>query len=175
MKRAAWLFATLVACTSTSAAPKAVAKRGSSAPEDAMHKTPDDGGGTFVRGAAVKPATELAAWLDKQQRDGKPRLVRLPVVLKPGNVGFTTRGARVGAGDDALELYANDASLGVGLADRARKQCADKPQCAFWLDGYWRGKVDGGYQLDVVRVHAPIAADAIAAASHAEVEGESGN
>jgi hypothetical protein len=125
---------------------------------------------TFVRGPAVIPADKLVVWLDRQQADGKPRLVRLPVVLKRQAVGFSIHGARVGVGPDALEIYCNDAALGIGLADRARSPCTEEPQCAMWLEGYWRGKKDGDYTFDVVRVHAPIAPADLAAADYAEVE-----
>lgn len=140
-----------------------------------MKLKPDDAGGVFVRGAAITPRDQLIAWLDQQVRDGQPRLLRLPIVLARRGPGFTTAGAKVGTANDALELYVNDTALGIGLADRARTACKGQPVCAMWLEGYWRGEQDGDYTFDVVKVGDPIAPDALAAASFAEVEGESGN
>ena len=79
--------------------------------------------------------------------------------------------ARIGS----LEVYANDAALGMGLADRARSKCKGADQCAFWVEGYWRGKAEDSYQFDVTKVGEPIAVTELAAASFVEVEGESGN
>ena len=140
-----------------------------------MNKTMNKGSGaTFEQGAALSPADKLVAWLDSQKLDGKPRLLRLPIVLSRGQVGFDISKAKVGAGADALEIYANDSSMGVGLADRAEDKCGDAPTCAFRVEGYWRGKQTGGLQFDINKAE-PLAADALAAATHAEVEGESGN
>jgi hypothetical protein len=140
-----------------------------------MNKTTDDAGGTFVRGPTLTPADALIAWLDKQVLAGEPRLVRLPVILEKGKVGFSTRGARIGASRDAVEIYCNDSKLGVGLADRARSQCRDQDTCAMWLEGYWHGMQDGAYTFAVTKIHARIAPGEVAAASYAEVQGESGN
>jgi hypothetical protein len=140
-----------------------------------VNKTPDDAGGTFVRGPSVTPGDKLIAWLDAQTVGGEPRLVRLPVVLSKGPSGFSTRGARIGAAAGALEIHCNDAALGIGLADRARQHCKQAPTCAMWLEGYWRGKQDGDYTFDVMKLHAPIAPDAVEGASFAEVQGDSGN
>ena len=136
-----------------------------------MTKKPDQGGGAFVRGTSVTPTDQLIAWFDQQKRNGEPRLTRVPLVLKKGQVGFSTRGARIGS----LEVYANDAALGMGLADRARSKCKGADQCAFWVEGYWRGKAEDSYQFDVTKVGEPIAVTELAAASFVEVEGESGN
>jgi len=137
--------------------------------------TSNDQGGTFVRGPSVAPGDKLIAWLDQQQRNGEPRLVRLPVILQKGQVGFSTRGARIGTSADAVEVYLMDAALGIGVENRARSQCKGAPQCAMWLEGYWRGKQEGAYQFDVTRVVSAIEPGGLAAASYAEVEGESGN
>lgn len=139
-----------------------------------MTKKPT-GSGSFVRGAAVSPAAALITWLDAQKLGDQPRLLRLPVVLQRGQTGFSTRGAKIGGGADAVEIYVNDAALGIGVAQQARSLCPTEPTCAVWLEGYWRGKQDDAYTFDAMKLHAPIAADAVAAASHAEVEGESGN
>lgn len=149
------------------------------APKDpgsaAVKMTPEAGSGSFVKGPSVTPGDQLIAWLEQQVFDGEPRLVRLPLVLKKDGYMFSTRGARIGAAEGAVEVYANDAALGIGLADRARSQCKNADSCAMWIEGYWRGKQDGDYTVDVMTVVGPIAADELAAASFAEVQGESGN
>lgn len=139
-----------------------------------MKKTPVPPG-RFVRGAAVTPADELRAWLDSQQRGGELRLVRLPVVLAHHGPGFSTAGARIGGGPAALTVFLDDSRLGIGLADRARMACKDADACALWVEGFWRGEQDGGYTFEVRAVREPIALEELAAASHAEVEGERGN
>ncbi|MDB4961409.1 MAG: hypothetical protein JWP01_1408 [Myxococcales bacterium] len=127
----------------------------------------------FVRGAAVSPVDVLIAWLDAQTLNGEPRLLRLPIVLHLGDAGFLLRGARIGREPDALAIYVNDASLGIGVADRARTLCPTATTCALWLEGYWRREHDGAYRFDVSKIHEQIAGHADA--SHVEVEGESGN
>lgn len=143
-----------------------------------MNKTtnenPNKPSAAFERGAALSPKDKLVEWLDGQKLDGKPRLLRLPIVLSRGQVGFDISKVKIGAGADALEVYANDSSLGVGLGDRADNQCGDAATCAFRVEGYWRGKQTAGLQFDVNKAE-PLAPDALAAATHAEVEGESGN
>lgn len=129
----------------------------------------------FVRGPSLVPAPRLVAWLESQKRDGQPRLVRLPLVLRVTDMGIALAGTRVGGDPAALELYANDAALGIGLADRMRGKCSPGELCAVWAQGYWRGTVAGGYQFDVVDVSGTIAPGDLAAANYAEVEGESGN
>ena len=137
--------------------------------------TPEDGGGTFVRGVAVTPRDQLLVWLGQQVRDGQPRLVRLPFVLRRKGPRFSTSGAKIGGAPDAVEVFLNDAALGIGLADVARTTCKDAETCALWLDGYWKGEEAGAFTFDVMKVGQTIAPDAIAAANFAEVEGESGN
>jgi hypothetical protein len=176
MRLAAVLIAGLLACTGA-ANPGKPDKR--PAPEDTragsarepMTNMTSDMGGSFLRGSAVTPADQLVAWLDQQVRGGEPLRVRLPVVLANDGFGFSTMGARIGGSADAVTIFVNDAALGIGLAQQARKQCQDEPTCAMWLEGYWRGKQDGEYTFEVTRIHGRIAADALAAATHAEVEG----
>jgi hypothetical protein len=140
-----------------------------------MNKTMNKGSGaTFEQGAPLSPADKLVAWLDGQKLDGKPRLLRLPIVLTRGQLGYDISKAKIGGGADALEIYANDSMMGVGLADRAEDKCGDAPTCAFRVEGYWRGKQTGGLQFDINKAE-PLAPDAVAAVTHAEVEGESGN
>ena len=128
----------------------------------------------FDKGAPLTPKDKLVAWLDSQKLDGKPRLLRLPLVLPRGQVGFDISKARIGGAADALEVYANDSAMGVGLADRADNKCGDAETCAFRVEGYWRGKQVAGLQFDVNKAE-PLAAGELATATFAEVEGESGN
>ena len=134
-----------------------------------MEKTSELLEPTFVRGFAVSPASALLGWLDREAR-GENRLLRLPLVLRRGDSGFSLRGARIGGGSDAIEVYANDSALGIGLADRAAKRCKDQPTCAFSVAAYWQGKRDGAFQIDVVRVFGTIGADALSRADHVEIE-----
>lgn len=130
------------------------------------------GPGEFVRGPPLSPAGELLAWLDQLASQRTPRLVRLPVVLARGAVGFSTSGARLGGAAEAPSLRVDDGKLGIGLADRARAACKDAPTCALWLEGHWRGRHDGAWTFEVLRVGAPLDAAALAAATHVEVEPE---
>lgn len=131
-------------------------------------------GGTFVQGAPLTPAKGLIAWFEEQKRDGQPRLTRVPIVLKKGDVGFSPRGARIGGGADAVEVFVSDSALGVGLTNRARK-CTGET-CPFLVEGYWRGDEDGAYHYEVRSAGSePITAAELAAITHAQVEGESGN
>lgn len=72
---------------------------------------------------------KLREWLDQQTG-----VVKLPVTLKRGQVGFTSRGAKCGA----VELRCDDTKLGVSLADRARQACGDAATCQLWLIGNWK-------------------------------------
>jgi hypothetical protein len=134
-----------------------------------MNKTPG-GSATFERGPSLTPKEKLVDWMDSQKRGNEPRLLRVPIVLPHGDMGYDISKAKIGD----LEVYANDSQLGVGLADRAQQKCADGPTCAFLAEGYWRGKQMGGLQFDVNKVEF-LPADKLAAANFAEVEGESGN
>lgn len=139
-----------------------------------MDKKPDANDSEFVKGPALTPADPLVTWLDGQKRGDEARLLRVPVVLAKTPAGsFTMRGATLGTASDALAIHINDSALGIGLTDRARK-CKDA-RCAFAVEAYWRGKQDGTYQLDVMKVGDPLSADALAAFTHAEVQGESHN
>jgi hypothetical protein len=129
-----------------------------------------DSYGTFTRGPSLYPPERLIAWLDNQVKDGRPRLVRLPVILGLGQVNFSIRGANVGTGAYVLELDCNDSALGVGLAERARQACKGQQTCALWLEGRWRGKKDDRFTFDVTRVHAPILPDGLAGADYVQVE-----
>ena len=176
------LLASLAACASDSASSKnqtpttsgPAGGSGSAVSTMKPGNLKPTGGGTFVKGAALTPAKELVAWFEAQQRDGQPRLTRVPIVLKRGDVGFSSRGARIGGSPDALEVFVSDAALGIGIADRARKCTGDT--CPFLVEGYWRGDEDGAYHYEIRSAgREPITSDELATISHAEVEGESGN
>lgn len=130
---------------------------------------------SFERGIALTPSDKLIAWLDGQKRNGQPWLVRIPLMLRRGAVGFELRGARVGTASDALEVLVSDVALGVGLADRARFECAPTANyCGFAAEGYWRGNQEERYQFDVTKANY-LAIGELANIYHAEVEVESGN
>jgi len=137
-----------------------------------MNKTPNakGSGATFEKGPSLTPKEKLVEWMDSQKRGSEARLLRVPIVLPHGDMGYDISKAKIGD----LEVYANDSALGVGLADRAQQKCADGPSCAFLVEGYWRGKQMGGPQFDVNKAEF-LPADQLAAANFAEVEGESGN
>jgi hypothetical protein len=116
--------------------------------------------------AALVPAAQLIAWLDAQQDAGKPRRLRLPMVLKPSITGYSNSDARVGAAADALVVNLDDSSLGMSLSDRAKRVCpAGAPTCAIWVDGFWKGKTDDGYVFKVMKAGEGIRPDELAAAT----------
>lgn len=96
----------------------------------------------------LAPVDGLRAWLDATGAEP----VVLPIVLTRGATGFDIGGARVGAGPDALVVYANDAALGIGLADRAGSACPGAERCAFVVEARFRGVVDERLEIDVMRV-----------------------
>jgi hypothetical protein len=126
-----------------------------------------DAGRVFVRGPSVTPGGALIAWLEQEAGE---RPVRLPLVLKKGVAGYSLRDARIGTAADTVEVDASDSALGIGLADRAATHCKDRSACAFWVEARWRGKQESRFQIDVMRVSAPIEPAALAAPLHAEVE-----
>jgi hypothetical protein len=128
---------------------------------------------TFRRGSPLTPAERLVAWLEGQHRDGKPRLVRLPIVVPAAEVGFDPHRASIGNAPDALSIVANDSFLGISLEMHAKKHCKGQPSCAFWVHGHFRGKVDGKYQFDVTKVESHIDPASLPTADHADVEGDS--
>jgi hypothetical protein len=181
MRRASVVVTALAAVLACNGASKETTPRPVGSGDDVrgsatVTMTPDSPG-SFVRGAALVPADQLIAWLDGQKRGDEPRLIRLPVVLARRGPKFSTVGARVGGAPDGLAVFLDDAKLGIGLADRARTACNDASAttCALWVEGYWRGERDGDYTFEVMAVRDPIAPDQLAGASHAEVQGESGN
>lgn len=99
-------------------------------------------GSVFKQGVSLSDARAAEAWLAKQAG-----LVKLPVTLQRGQVGFVGRGAKAGA----VPLRCEDSTPGVSLADRAREQCGAAQTCELWLIGYWRKDADG-FVLDVTKV-----------------------
>ena len=179
----AWFCVVLLGCNgsarkdspATTATPTATAAAGS----DALVTKPKLGAPTsqatsWVQGAPLSPAAGLVLWLDAQTRDGEPRLVRIPIALPRGDTGYTLDGVRIGGGADAVTVYVVDTALGIGLANRALR--CDGDTCPFLAEGYWRGRDEQGLRFEVRNAsRAPLAAEAFAAITHAEVEGESGN
>jgi hypothetical protein len=119
---------------------------------------------TWTRGPSVSaPREELLAWFESTA----PRLTRVPVVLRRGQVGFEYRGAMIGA----LEVHVTDGALGISLAQRAMRG-ANGDTCTFLVEGVWHGD-------DAVAPHhyaireagfAPATTDELAAITHLEVE-----
>ena len=144
-----WLIALIVGCGKGHAVDKPNGGSDVATGSGTMMNKPGSGSkATFVRGVALTPKAPFLAWLESQKLEGEPRLVRLPLVLPRDGASFDISKARIGAAADALVVYANDASLGVGLADRAQSACEDTAvtTCAFLAEGYWRGDKGGGLE-----------------------------
>ena len=126
---------------------------------------------SWVKGPAVTAsADELVAWFEAQKREGQPRMTRVPIVMKRGDTGFSSRGVKIGN----VEVYVSDAALGIGMAMRARS-CTGET-CPFIVQGFWHGKEDGSYHYEIREASRhPITPEELAAFTHVEVEGESGN
>ena len=125
----------------------------------------DDPKRTFARGPAVTPSAKLVAWFERQIKNNEKSYFRVPLVLKQGQVGFSLRGARIGAAAGALEVYANDTALGIGLANRAVTHCKDRKICAIWVEGRLAWEAGGAIRLDVMKFVSPIGPDALASAN----------
>jgi len=116
-----------------------------------QNKTPD-AGSSFDGAQPLTPADKLLAWLDEQKRIDEPRLLKLPVVLAKGAMGYGTANAKIGDAPDAITVFLDDSALGMGIADRARS-CNGKPRCAMLVEAYWAGKgAAGDLELRVMRV-----------------------
>ncbi len=93
---------------------------------------------TFTEGPSLLPAEALKTWLGKQvDAKGKPRRVRLPVDVTVMPTGVERRGL-VG-GEKGLALTLDDSSMGVGLADHARRARDGGSGCTLLLDGVMVG------------------------------------
>jgi hypothetical protein len=119
----------------------------------------------WQRGPALTSSPqELLAWFEAQTDDGHARLTRVPVVLHKHAIGWSTTGALIGA----LEVHLTDAALGIGLAMRALACAEDR--CAFLVEGWWRGAVDGAYEFEIGHASATaMTAAAYEAITHVEV------
>lgn len=130
---------------------------------------------SWVTGPALSsPAKDVIAWFEAQKRNGEPRMTRIPIVLKRGQVGFDNHGVKIGTGSDPVVVFVSDAALGMGIAMRANK-CTEAT-CPFIVEGFWRGKDGDEYHYEIRNASRnPITPEELAAFTHAEVEGESGN
>jgi hypothetical protein len=135
-----------------------------------MQKDPNPTAAGFARGVALVPAADLVRWLAEQKRDiGKPVKLRLPVTLifkDTNQLGIAN--ATIGSAADAPSVKLDDSALGVGIMDRIHGKCPGATTCAVWLEGNWRGIVDGKGQFFVTKVGPMI--EAGAAPDHAEIE-----
>ncbi|HEU0029321.1 MAG TPA: hypothetical protein VFQ53_01725 [Kofleriaceae bacterium] len=167
--------------TSTGDLPKA-GEPGGSATVEKQPKTMTLGSTSkpsFERGVALTPASQLVAWLEQQKRGTEPRLVRVPIVMPKGQYGYDQQATKLGTAPDAPAVMIDDTALGISLAMKARKCTGDV--CAFLVEAYWLGKTTDGIGdgkrnvLKVVKADNPLSPEALAAITHAEVEGPSGN
>lgn len=170
--QAAFLVIALIVCGSDGALSAEEPPSGSEVkPQPRMKsKTSDQPSRKFVRGPAVQPKTEFIAWLEGHILSASRRQIRVPLVLKQGQVGFSLRGARIGSAADAIEVYANDSALGIGLANRAVTHCKGRKTCAFWVEGRLAWEEGGSFRLDVMKFNSAIAPEALAAADYIDVE-----
>ncbi|HLL24152.1 MAG TPA: hypothetical protein VK427_18595, partial [Kofleriaceae bacterium] len=138
------IFVALLGCTGSNTAKDTSPTEVTSGSRTVMPQTMKPGGTqpsvNWVKGPALTTSeSELVTWFEAQQRDGKPRMTRVPIVLARGKTGFDTRGVKIGS----ATVYVSDAALGIGIASRARSCTSDT--CAFIAEGFWRGKEDGSY------------------------------
>jgi hypothetical protein len=179
MNRTWFLAALLVACTSGKPAKDPSPNGGSVVAADAGSGSMADmkkpgapkPSVNWTKGPALSSsASDLVAWFEAQKRNGEPRMTRVPIVMKKGDTGWSTQGVKLGA----LDVRISDAALGMSMAMRAQK-CKDAT-CPFLVEGFWRGKDDGSYHYEIRNApKQPLTADELAAVTHVEVEGESGN
>jgi len=175
MNRTWFLVVLLVACTGGKAAKDPSPTGGSATGSGSMPTTMKPGAPkpsvNWVKGPALtSSANDLVAWFEAQKRNDEPRMTRVPIVLKRGDAGWSVRGVKIGA----VEVFVSDTALGMGIAMRANK-CSGET-CPFLVEGFWRGKDEGSYHYEIRNAGKnPMTADELAAFTHAEVEGESGN
>lgn len=103
-------------------------------------------GSVFKAGPAVAKSKELLAWLGSHTG-----LIKLPVVLTKGPMGFSNRAAKVGS----TAIVIDDAALGISLADRATQLCESGP-CELWLLGTWKGTSGKDLVFQVTKVDGAI-------------------
>lgn len=111
----------------------------------------------------LEPRADLLAWLAANGGTpdiGTPPRLRLPVVVTMDADRLGITGATLGTAD-GHPLKLDDTALGIALKDRVRQKCpADAPSCRVWLEGVWRGVVDGKGVVQVLKFAGVIAADA---------------
>lgn len=165
-----WLVIALVAACGKGAQ-KPVAEPGSDSMAQQMKPGAPKSSAAWTQGPAVASSeSDLVAWFESQKRNGEPRMTRVPIVMKKADGGWSTNGVGLGP----LSVRIVDSALGMGMAMRAQK-CSDAT-CPFVVEGFWRGKVDGSYEFEIRNApKSPATPEQLAAATHVEVEGESGN
>ena len=106
------------------------------------------------QGPAIQPASALLAWFE---RDGKGRLVQVPVVVVPSPLGLASGHVAAAPAADAstaLSLKLDYTAMSVSLADQIRPDCPYGEPCAIWVEGYWGATIEapgldfGGPGLD---------------------------
>ncbi|MDP3231582.1 MAG: hypothetical protein Q8N26_02310 [Myxococcales bacterium] len=85
-------------------------------------------GSVYEMGPKLSDAKAALAFLAKHEGQ-----VKLPTILKRGDVGFAKSGATAGA----LSFRADDTKLGISLDDQARQACGEQKTCTLWLFGHW--------------------------------------
>ena len=138
---------------------------------------------TFTKGPPLSTPGPAMEWLGKQ-RDaaGKPRYVRVPVVLfdSPQGPGYTLTRLYDGT-MNGPEIRVFDSALGVPLSDHYRRATEknDAKSAVMLLTGYWRLPGEKGffphrsdeklYVFDVTHVDGPLPEGA---GTHAESAAE---
>lgn len=162
--------ALLVACTGSERSKNPSSIRGTATQGTDLMSAMKPGGSTpgvsWERGPALTSSTnELVAWFEAETQNGELRLMRVPIVLNKGVTGWSTNGVRIGA----TRVHIDDSALGIGIAMRAN--ACTEVTCAFLVEGWWRGSVDGTYEYEIRRASAtPMSAAEFAATTHVEVE-----
>lgn len=92
---------------------------------------------SFVPGPALADRASLLAWL----KSNPGSVLRLPVVIHRAPLGgydVAFIGTEAGpSAEDAIVLDLDDSTLGIGLSDRLRFQCAEEKICVVWIEGSW--------------------------------------
>ncbi len=131
-----------------------------------MTKPSDTATSDFTRGPSIVPGAALLTWLDGTHVDVGQRKIRIPVWMDVSAMGV--KDARIGAADDAdaVRIKLDDGSLGISVADHARRATKAGGPAALWLEGKWKG----GGKFSVTRVVRAIPAAEAAEATFVEVE-----
>lgn len=97
----------------------------------------------YESGPALVPRAALLAWIDAQVNVSPPRLTRVPVTVRFGELHRSGLGpAWIGVGEPGPETIAldlDDGALGIALVERVNRLCPDPAadRCALWLEGRW--------------------------------------